>query len=188
MPPGREGRPPTTRKAMPAGREARPPRAGRAPHPDVTFADPSAGRGIVVASWTGTALLAATALAGDIAPHTLEVPALVVAVAMFLGGIGAFFWAYGVAIGRSRESEIGLAGVFGLAGSAPDAVRIRLFGALGVQIAVAVATAAVRLYSTLSFGILAVMWGLGLAGLWGAKYGAFPPRRPEEERRRRGRA
>jgi hypothetical protein len=188
MPPGREAGRAAKRKPMPPGREARPPRAGRTSRPDVTFADPASGRGIVIASWVGTALLAATAVAGDIAPHTLEVPALVVAVAMFVGGIGAFFWAYVVAIGRSRESEIGLAGVFGLAGSAPSAVQVRLFGSLAVQIAVAIGTAAVRLYSTLSFGILAVMWGLGLAGLWGARYGAFPPRRPDEGRPRRGRA
>jgi len=153
---------------MPPGREARPPRPARAERPEITLAGPSAGRRIVVASWIGTALLAVTAVAGDIAPHTLDVPALVVALAMFFGGIGAFVWAYLVAVGRSRESEIGLSGVYGLAGSAPRAVQIRLFGSFGAEVVVAIATAAVRPYSTLSFGVLAVMWGLGLVGLWGA--------------------
>ena len=57
-------------------------------------------------------------------------------------------------------------------------MRVRLFGALGAQVVVAVATAAARPYSSLSFGILAVMWGLGMIGLWGARYGAFQPRQP----------
>jgi hypothetical protein len=171
-------KPKRPRKPMPPGREARPPRADRGPRPVVALAEPSAGRGIVLASWIGTGLLTVTAAAGAIAPHTLAVPALVVALVMFFGGIGAFAWAYFIAIGRSRESDISLSGVYGLAGSAPGAVRAKLFGAFGAQVVVAVATAATRPYSTLSFGILAVMWGLGLIGLWGAKYGAFPPRAP----------
>jgi hypothetical protein len=133
---------------------------------------------MVLASWIGTGLLTLTAVAAAIAPHTLAVPALVVALLMFFGGMGAFAWAYLIAVGRSRESEISLSGVFALAGSAPSSVRVQLFGSFGAQVVVAVATAAARPYSTLSFGILAVMWGLGLIGLWGAKYGAFPPRQP----------
>jgi hypothetical protein len=175
---GRGSKPKRPRKPMPPGREARPPRPDRGPRPAVALAEPTAGRGIVVASWVGTGLLTVTAVAGAIAPHTLGVPALVVALLMFFGGIGAFAWAYLVAIGRSRESEITLGGVFGLAGSAPGAVRVRLFAAFGAQVVVAVATAAARPYSSLSFEILAVMWGLGMIGLWGAKYGAFPPRQP----------
>jgi len=40
----------------------------------------------------------------------------------------------------------------------------------------AFATAAARPNSSLAFGILAPLWGQGLAGLWGARHGAFPPR------------
>ncbi len=181
---GRPARAKRPRKPMPPGREARP-RPERAPRPEVTLAEASAGRGIVLASWIATALLAVTAVAADAAPRTLEVPALVVALAMFFGGIAAFVWAYLIAMGRSREAEITLIGVFGLAGSAPGAIRVRLFGALGAQVIVAVSTAAVRPYSSLSFGVLAVMWGLGLVGLWGATYGAFPPRQPRPPTRRR---
>ena len=55
-------------------------------------------------------------------------------------------------------------------------------GALGIQVVVAVATAISRTTtdgkagSTLAFGVLAPMMGLGLNGLWGATYGAFAPR------------
>jgi hypothetical protein len=141
----------------------------------------------VAAAWWGTALLAATSIAGAIAPHPLDAAALVAALLLFFGGIAAFFAAYVIAIGRSRESEIGIGAVFGLAGSAPRAVQWRLYGALAVQVAVAVTTAAVRLHSVLAFGILGVMWGLGMIALWGARHGAFPARRPQPERRRRGR-
>ncbi len=168
---------------MPPGREARAPRpVGRPAPPPVTLADPSTGRRIVVASWIGTAVLAVTAIAADIAPHSLEIPALVVALALFFGGIVAFMFAYAVAIGRSRDDEISLAGVYGLSGSTPGPVKANLFGSLAVEALVAVVTASTRLYSTLSFGILGLLWGLGLAGLWGARHGAFPPRSPDRRR------
>jgi hypothetical protein len=187
MPPGREARAPRARTPMPPGREARA-SPGAPPRPDVVLADPRAGRRIVQASWCGTALLAVTSVAGAIDPHPLGVPALIVAVGLFFGGIVAFFAAYVVAIGRSRESEIGIAAVFGLAGSAPREVQVQLYASLAVSIVVAVATAAARLHSVLAFGILATMWPLGMIGLWGARYGAFPPRQPAPgPGRRRGR-
>jgi len=188
----KKGRQKRVRKPMPPGREALPRRADaatarRAERPDVVLADPTTGRGIVQAAWGGTAALAVTAIAAAAAPHPFETPALVVALVLFFAGMAVFFWAYVIAIGRSREHEMGLAGVFGLSGSAPSEVRVRLLGSVAAQLAIAIVTASVRLYSSLSFGLLAVMWGLGLTGLWGARYGAFPPRKPTPERKRRGR-
>jgi len=174
------------RKPMPPGREARPPRPPRQ-QPEVRLAEPSAGRGIVVASWAGTAVLAVTGVAGAIHPHPLDVAALVAALALFFGGIVACFAAYVVAIGRSRESEIAIAAVFGLAGSAPRDVQLRLYASLAVEIAVSVGAAFARLHTVLAFGILANMWGLGMIGLWGAEHGVFPPRKPAPERTRRRR-
>jgi hypothetical protein len=141
----------------------------------------------VIASWIGTGLLAVTAVAADVAPHALGPPALAVAIAMFFGGTAIFAWAYLIAIGRSRTDDVSLPGVFALSGSAPASVRARLTISLAAEAVVAVVTAGVRLYSSLSFGILALMWGLGLMGLWGARHGAFPPRPPDPPRRRRGR-
>jgi len=175
-------KPKKPKKPMPPGREARVPRpAGRTP-PPVSLADPSTGRTIVVASWAGTAVLAVSAIAADIAPHPLETPALVVALGLFFGGIVAFMSAYAIAIGRSREDEISLLGVYGLSGSTPAPVKAHLFGSFAVEVLVAVVTASTRLYSTLSFGILGMLWGLGLAGLWGARHGVFPPRPPDRRR------
>jgi hypothetical protein len=139
----------------------------------------------VRASIAGTVLLLVTAAAAAVAPHSFDVPALIVALAMFAGGTVAFVWAYVVAIGRSRTEEVSLLGVYGLVDSTPAPVRIRLFGSLAAEVVIALVTAGVRLYSTLSFGVLAVMWGLGLAGGWGARYGSFPPRKPDPPRRRR---
>ncbi len=170
------------RKPMPPGREARPPRA---PRPDVVMADASAGGRIITASLGGTALLVVTSVPAAIAPHPFEVAALVVAVALFVGGLVAFAAAYLIAIGRSRTDAVSLIGVFGLVDSAPRAVQVRLLGSFLAEVAIALATAGTRLYSSLSFGILAVMWGLGTMGLWGARHGAFPPRPPDAPKRRR---
>ncbi len=48
--------------------------------------------------------------------------------------------------------------------------------ALGVQIGVALVTASIRVFTSLAFGILVPVWGLGLLGLWCARYGEFEPR------------
>ncbi len=165
---------------MPPGREA-------APRRKVAFTElarPGVGRAIVAASLGGTVVLTVTSLAAAVAPRTLDVPALVIDLGMFFAGITIFVWAYLVAIGRSRISEVALGGVFGLAGSTPSAVRVRLLGSLAVELVVVFATAAARPYTTLAFGILAPMWALALAGLWGARHGAFPPRQDPRGARR----
>jgi hypothetical protein len=168
------------KRPMPPGREAVKPR----PTPKVALAESSAGRAIVRSSWAGTALLAVTTVIAAIDPHDLAVPALVVALAEFFGGTGVFIWAYLVAVGRSRAEELTATGVFGLSGSTPREVQVQLFGSLAVEIVLAVGGFAAQPRSSLAFGILACMWGLGVAGLWGAKHGAFPLR---VERRRVGR-
>ena len=55
-------------------------------------------------------------------------------------------------------------------------VQFRLLGSLAVQVVVAVVTASIRLYSPLAFGFLVPVYGLGMCGLWGARYGTFDPR------------
>jgi hypothetical protein len=133
------------------------------------------GRAIVRAAWAGTALFLVAAVAALAAP-TLEVAAVVVDLALFGGGAVIFLWAYGTAIGRSRQVEIGIGGLYFLQGTAPGSVRLRLLGALGAEVAGAFATAGLRPFSGLAFGVLVPLWALGLCGLWGARYGAFNPR------------
>jgi hypothetical protein len=134
------------------------------------------GRSIIRASWAGAAALAVTSALAVADPSNLAAPALVVSLAMFFVGTGIFAWAYFVAIGRSREYEISVAGVFGLSESAPKRVRVQLFGSVVATTGIAIAAIAARPKSSLAFGFLAVMWALGLTGLWGARHGVFRPR------------
>ena len=142
---------------------------------------------IVRASWAGTALLTATAVAAAVAPDRLGAVAAGVALSLFAAGIGVFGWAYAVAVGRSRTDAIGIGGLFFLQGSAPRHVQRALMASLAVEVVAAVATASVRPFTSLAFGILAPVYGLALAGLWGARHGTFEPRRlPDRRPRRRG--
>jgi hypothetical protein len=51
-----------------------------------------------------------------------------------------------------------------------------MLGALGLQIVVGIAGAAVRPYTSLAFGVLVPLFGLAMCGLWSATSGAFPAR------------
>ena len=132
---------------------------------------------IVRASWAGTLVFAATAIAAT-ATSAATVPAASVALALFAAGIGIFFWAYAIAVNRSRTDAIGIGGLFFLAGegTAPTTVKRALLAALAVQTAVGLGTAAARPFTSLAFGVLTPLYGLALTGLWGAKHGRFGPR------------
>jgi hypothetical protein len=131
---------------------------------------------IIKASWAGTAAFAVTAIAATIEPDTFEVAALAVALVLFAIGTVVFLLAFVHAVGRSREVDIGIGGLYFLAGSAPRSVQLHLLGSLGVEVVVAFATASVRPFTSLAFGMLVPLYGLALCGLWGAYHGAFPPR------------
>ena len=133
---------------------------------------------IVRASWAGTAVFTLSAVAATFA-RSARIPAVVVAAGLFVGGIGIFFWAYAIAVGRSRTDAIGIGGLFFLAGkdTAPDPGDKRnLLASLAVQTAVGLATAGARPFTTLAFGVLAPLSGLALTGLYGARHGRFGPR------------
>ncbi len=137
---------------------------------------------ILRASWIGTALFAVTATAAVIVPDPpFEVPAFVVAVALFLAGCAAFVGAYARAVSRSRRELISVADVFFLVGGvAPPPVRRVLLGALALQVAVALGTAIARPYSSLAAGTLVPLYGLGLCGRWASRHGTFQPRQAPE--------
>jgi hypothetical protein len=87
--------------------------------------------------------------------------------------------AFAIAVGRSRMETVTLGGVYFLVG-APSAARRPLLGALGVQVVVALAAGIVRIYTPVAFVALAPMFGLGVAGLWGARRAVFPARERSE--------
>ena len=108
---------------------------------------------------------------------------VVVSLGCFSVGTVAFLWGYWTAVQRSRTDNISVAALYFLVDKcAPQSVARLMNGALGIQVVVAVATAISRTTtdgragSTLAFGVLVPMMGLGLNGLWGATYGAFAPR------------
>lgn len=145
----------------------------------------ASGRGIRRASWAGTAVFVATAVAGAVAPSTFKPVALAVAIALFAAGCAVFLWAFVVVAGRSRRDRMELAQIWFLTGSpTPAAVRRSLLGVLAVQVVVGLATAGARPYTSLAAGALVPMWGLGLCGLWAARHGTFPPQPTDTKRRR----
>jgi hypothetical protein len=137
---------------------------------------PYPGTGIIRASWSGTAVFSATAAIATIDPDRLGAPAVVVAVALFFAGSVAMFWAFLIAVQRSRTDLIGIGGLYFAAGSAPRPVQRQLLASLAVQVIVAFVTASIRIFTSLAFGILVPVWGLGLTGLWCARHGWFAPR------------
>lgn len=127
-------------------------------------------------SWAGTAVFVLSAVAAVVVEGFRPVAAGV-ALVLFVAGTVAFLWAYGVAINRSRTDAIGIGGLYFLAGdTAPSAVRRSMMASLAAQTIVALATASARPFTSLAFGVLVPVFGMGLAGLWGARYGTFEPR------------
>jgi hypothetical protein len=139
------------------------------------------GRGIIRASWAGTVVFLATSVPLAVAGAG-QLIGVVLDGLLFAGGCAFFLWTLALAAARSRENEIGMGGLFFLAGSAPAPVQRQLLGSLATEAAVALATAAARPFTALAFGVLAPMWGLGLCGLWAARYGAFGPRQAPSAR------
>ena len=102
---------------------------------------------------------------------------------LFAIGVATFIWGYFSAVQRSRGDEISVAGLFGLAGSvAPRRITIAMNSCLATQAVIGLIGAIVRgstdgrAGSTLAFGVLVPIFGLGLNGLWSSRLGVFPPR------------
>src|SRR5690348_3931250 len=91
---------------------------------------------------------------------------------MFLISLPIWVYAYGLAVVRTgRGDDITVSSLFFLNRSAPKPVQRQLLGAVGASIVVAAVTAVAN-----PFGVLVPMLPMGLAGLWGARHGVYPPR------------
>jgi hypothetical protein len=153
-------------------------------------------RRIVRLNVIGTVLFTVSAvLAAVVFDGPAKVQGVVVDLALFAIGVTAFLWGYWVAVQRSRQDELSVAELYFLLGAAiPRDVKRTMNLCLLVQTVVAVATAMTRLTtpsdtassgssagSTLAFGVLVPMFGLGLNGLWAAVHGNFGPRRKRSD-------
>lgn len=144
-----------------------------------------AGWGIVQLDLIGTAVFAVSAIWSAIVfDGVARVQGVAVALALFAVGIFAFLWGYWTAVQRSRTDELSVAELYFLTGQAtPRQVKVPMNLALAAQCVVGLATALARpntdgrAGSTLAFGVLVPMLGLGLNGLWAARHGRFGPRR-----------
>jgi len=149
-------------------------------------------RRIVRLDVVGTALFSVSAvLAAVVFDGPAKVQGVVVDLALFTVGVAAFLWGYWVAVQRSRQDELSVAELYFLLGAAvPRDVKRTMNLCLVAQSLVAVGTAVSRLStpsstatsgsspgSSLAFGVLVPMFGLGLNGLWAAIHGTFAPRR-----------
>ena len=149
------------------------------PEDDTETSTSPAGQGIITASWVATAVFAAAATVATVFPDEVARPVAVFDCVLFLIGVVVFGTAFARGVGRSRTERVEIASLFFLAGpTAPRSVKINLLGAFAVQIVVALVSSSIRLYTSVAFGILVPMLGLGLAGLWGATHGRFPARDP----------
>jgi hypothetical protein len=107
----------------------------------------------------------------------------IVDLVLFAIGVATFIWGYFSAVQRSRSDEISVAGLFLLIdGVASKSVMRVMNSALAIQVTVGLGGAIIRRStdgvagSTLAFGVLVPLLGLGLNGLWASKYGSFGKR------------
>ena len=106
--------------------------------------------------------------------------AIGVALLLFLVSVGVFVYAFALALARSsRGDNVAVANLFFLQGSAPKPIRHKFLWLFLVCLAITVGTAAWD-----PFGVLVPMLPVGLAGMWAARYGVFPPRPVAAPRRR----
>lgn len=103
--------------------------------------------------------------------------------ALFALGVATFIWGYFSAVQRSRFDEISVAGLFLLLDKVADrSTTLIMNTALAVQTIVGLMGAIVRGStdgrpgSTLAFGVLVPLLGLGLNGMWASKHGVFAAR------------
>lgn len=126
-------------------------------------------------SWIGTIVFTVTATAAAIRPSSFDLVAVAVALVLFAVGIVTMLWAFAIAVNRSRVDAIGVGGLYFGAGSTPRTVRWHILGALAIQTVVGIATASARPFTSLAFGTLVPVFGIGIMGLWTARNGEFEP-------------
>jgi uncharacterized membrane protein YeaQ/YmgE (transglycosylase-associated protein family) len=128
-------------------------------------------------------LLVATVVSAAVFTPTTRAAGVVVDLVLFSIGIAAFIWGYFSAVQRSRFDEISVASLYFLSGQVADKkVQKTMNGCLIAQFVIGLAGAIVRSStdgragSTLAFGVLVPLLGLGLNGLWASQFATFTPR------------
>jgi hypothetical protein len=137
----------------------------------------------------GTGAFVVSAASGVINKSWIPFAAIVSGL-LFSIGVAAMLWTFGRAVGRSRTEAIGMGGLYFLAGdTAPAFLRRPFMVLLAIQVIVGFAAAGSQVYTAMAACVLVPVFGIGMGGLWGSRYGVFPPRvapkatsgRPEAE-------
>jgi len=131
----------------------------------------------------GTALFVVSAtLAAAVFTPVFRTVGVVVALVLFAIGVASFILGYFTAVQRSRYDNISVASLFLLIGTV-SGIKVRrvmngcllVQGLCGLITALARTTTDGRSGSTLAFGVLVPLFGLGLNGLWSSRHGLFSP-------------
>jgi hypothetical protein len=147
------------------------------------------GSAIVRLNVVGTLVFIGSSLIATIVfDGVAKTQGVVVSLALFGSGVVFFLWGYWRAVQRSRHDSMSVTELYFLVGPHVDRPVSRVMNSLlGVQVVFAVATAIARSStpasdgtqtpgSTLAFGVLVPVFGLGLNGMWASAHGRFPPR------------
>lgn len=135
----------------------------------------------VKVNWIATAVFGVVAFAA-VSLEFLHGVQAVLSLGLFVAGVVAMAATLVIGAGRSRRELITVGGLFFVAESGPKSVQRQFIAALVAQTAIGIASAAMRPYvdgmpdTGAAFAVLVPVFGLGLAGLWGARHGTFPER------------
>ena len=127
--------------------------------------------------------LAATVVAAVVFTPATRAAGVGVDLVLFSIGVATFIWGYFSAVQRSRVDEISVVSLYFLSGQVANKhVQKTMNGCLIAQLVIGLAGAIARSTtdgkagSTLAFGVLVPLLGLGLNGLWASQFGTFTPR------------
>lgn len=138
------------------------------------------GRAIIRWGWAANVVFAASAIPVAVGVDDALGVAIGVALVLFLVATVAFVYAFAVGLARSGQGDnVAVANLFFLQGSAPKPIKQAFLWMFLVCLAITAGTAAWE-----PFGVLVPMLPVGLAGVWAARYGVFPPRVSTTPRRR----
>ncbi len=138
---------------------------------------------IVRVNVIGTALFVVSASAAAVFfTSFFRAIGVLVALVLFAIGVASFIWGFFTAAQRSRYDSISVASLYFLVGNVSSVkVRRLMNGSLIVQVLCGLVSALSRTStngragSTLAFGVLVPLFGLGLNGLWSSRHGLFSP-------------
>lgn len=131
--------------------------------------------------------LITTVVAAVVFSPTTRALGVAMDLALFAIGVAAFIWAYFSAVQRSRVDEISVASLYLLTSGVVAQRMARIMnGCLIAQVLIGLGGAVARPStdgrsgSTLAFGVLVPLLGLGLNGLMVSRFGSFTPRTPSD--------